>query len=233
MAATAKRPEIIALARDLPRVPMCEEYERMISGMMYNPINPKLIEARHYCRGVTSDYNSLDTKSIPYDQIYEKRLELLRKVVGKVGDGTFIEPPFLPDYGCNIIIGKDCFINWNLTVLDTSLVVIGDRVQIATGVSIFTAGHDTSVLSRRKGVEFGHPIFIEDDCWIGGNVVILPGVRIGKGSTIGAGSVVTADIPPYSVAVGNPCRVKKTIQSVEEEEQDPNNPYRDLVREGC
>lgn len=111
--------------------------------------------------------------------------------------------------------------------------MIGDRVQIATGVSIFTAGHDTSVLSRRKGVEFGHPIFIEDDCWIGGNVVILPGVRIGKGSTIGAGSVVTADIPPYSVAVGNPCRVKKTIQSVEEEEQDPNNPYRDLVREGC
>lgn len=207
---------------------------------------------------MTSDYNSLDTKSIPYDQIYEKRLELLRKVVGKVGDGTFIEPPFLPDYGCNIIIGKDCFINWklapppsprvffphgmellirneyySLTVLDTSLVVIGDRVQIATGVSIFTAGHDTSVLSRRKGVEFGHPIFIEDDCWIGGNVVILPGVRIGKGSTIGAGSVVTADIPPYSVAVGNPCRVKKTIQSVEEEEQDPNNPYRDLVREGC
>ncbi|GAD97660.1 O-acetyltransferase, putative [Paecilomyces variotii No. 5] len=228
MAATAKRPEIIEIARGLRGVPMCEEYECMISGMMYNPTAPKLLEARHHCRGVTADYNNLDTKTIPYDQIAEKRLELLRKVVGKVGDGTFIEPPFLPDYGCNIVIGKDCFINWNLTVLDTSLVVIGDRVQIATGVSIFSAGHDTSVLSRRKFVEFGHPIFIEDDCWIGGNVVILPGVRIGKGSTIGAGSVVTKDIPPYSVAVGNPCRVKKTIQSAEEEEQDPDNPYRDL-----
>lgn len=106
--------------------------------------------------------------------------------------------------------------------------MIGDRVQIGTGVGIFTAGHDTSVLSRQKWVEFGHPIFIEDDCWIGGNTVILPGVRIGKGSTIGASSVVTKDIPPYSVAVGSPCRVIKTIQSVEEEMADPKNPYRDL-----
>ncbi|GMG03454.1 unnamed protein product [Aspergillus oryzae] len=152
MAATAKRPEIIELARGLNGVPMCEEYECMISGMI-------------------------------------------------------------------------------LTVLDTSLVVIGDRVQIGTNVSIITAGHDTSVLSRRKFVEFGHPIFIEDDCWIGANVVILPGVRIGKGSTIGAGSIVTKDIPPYSVGAGIPCRVKKTIQSVEEEENDPSNPWRNLVRE--
>lgn len=107
--------------------------------------------------------------------------------------------------------------------------VIGDRVMLGTGVSIFTAGHDTSILSRRKYVEFGHPVFIEDDCWIGGNVIILPGVRIGQGSTIGAGSIVTKDIPPFSVAVGSPCRVKKTIPSAEEEEKDPNNPYRNLV----
>lgn len=119
----------------------------------------------------------------------------------------------------------------SVTILDTSLVVIGDRVQIGTGVSIITAGHDTSILSRRKFVEFGHPIFIEDDCWIGSNAIILPGVRIGQGSTIGAGSVVTKDIPPFSVAVGTPCRVKKTIPSAEEEEQDPNNQYRNLTRE--
>ncbi|OJJ75770.1 hypothetical protein ASPBRDRAFT_381142 [Aspergillus brasiliensis CBS 101740] len=231
MAATAKRPEIIELSRGLRGVPQSENYERMISGMMYNPNKPELLEARHRCRGLAADYNNLDTKTIPYDQISDKRLELLRRVVGKVGEGTFVEPPFMPDYGCNIIIGSNCFINWNLTVLDTSLVVIGDRVQIGTNVSILSAGHGTSVLSRQKFVEFGHPIFIEDDCWIGGNVVILPGVRIGKGSTIGAGSIVTKDIPPYSVAVGSPCRVKKTIQSPEEEEQDPNNPYRNLVRE--
>lgn len=119
----------------------------------------------------------------------------------------------------------------SLTILDTSLVVIGDRVQIGTNVSIFSAGHDTSVLSRQKFVEFGHPVFIEDDCWIGGNVVILPGVRIGRGSTIGAGSIVTKDIPPFSVAVGSPCRVKKTVPSPEEEMNDPANPYRGLVRE--
>ncbi|GFF49848.1 putative acetyltransferase C18B11.09c [Aspergillus udagawae] len=231
MAATEKRPEIIALARELKDVPMCEEYERMVSGMMYNPNTPKLLEARHRCRGLAADYNSLDTKTVPYDQIAEKRLELLRRVVGRAGDGTFIEPPFLPDYGCNIIIGRDCFINWNLTVLDTSLIVIGDRVQIGTNVSIITAGHDTSILSRRKFVEFGHPVFIEDDCWIGANAVILPGVRIGQGSTIGAGSIVTKDIPPFSVAVGTPCRVKRTIPSAEEEEQDETNPFRNLVRE--
>lgn len=119
----------------------------------------------------------------------------------------------------------------SLTVLDTSLVVIGDRVQIGTGVGLLSAGHDTSILSRQKFVEFGHPIFIENDCWIGANVIVLPGVRIGKGSTVGAGSIVTKSIPPYSVAMGAPCRVKKTIQSVEEEEQDPNNPYRYLSRE--
>ncbi|EAW09729.1 sugar O-acetyltransferase [Aspergillus clavatus NRRL 1] len=231
MAATEKRPEIIELARGLKDVPMCEEYELMISGMMYNPLVPKLLEARHRCRGLTADYNDLDTKTVSSDEISEKRLELLRRLVGKVGDGTFIEPPFRPDYGCNIIIGKDCFMNWGVTVLDTSLVVIGDRVQIGTNVSIITAGHDTSILSRRKFVEFGHPIFIEDDCWIGANVVILPGVRIGQGSTIGAGSIVTKDIPPFSVAMGSPCRVKRTIPSAEEEEKDETNPYRNLVRQ--
>lgn len=111
------------------------------------------------------------------------------------------------------------------------MIIIGDRVQFGPNVNLFTAGHDVSVLSRRKFVEFGHPIRIGDDCWIGGNVVILPGVTIGEGSTIGAGSVVTKDIPPFSVAVGNPCRVRKTIPSAEEEEQDPNNPYRYMVRE--
>lgn len=121
--------------------------------------------------------------------------------------------------------------NNSLTILDTSLVVIGDRVQIGTNVSIFSAGHDTSVLSRQKFVEFGHLVFIEDDCWIGGNVVILFGVRIGRGSTIGAGSIVTRDIPAFSLAVGSPCRVKKTIPSPEEEKADPENLYRALGRE--
>lgn len=117
---------------------------------------------------------------------------------------------------------------YSCSVLDTSLIVIGDRAMIGTNVSLLTAGHDTSVLSRRKYVEFGHPIFIEQDCWIGANVVVLPGVRIGEGSTIGAGSIVTRNIPPFSVAVGSPCKVIRTIKSADEEEKDPNNQYRDL-----
>lgn len=113
-----------------------------------------------------------------------------------------------------------------MTILDTSIVVIGDRVMFGPNVSIFGASHMTSVLSRQKLVEFGHPVFIGNDCWIGGNVIVLPGVKIGQGCTIGAGSTVTKDVPPFSVAVGSPCRVVKTVPSAEEEEKDPDNPYR-------
>ena len=120
----------------------------------------------------------------------------------------------------------------SLTILDTSLVIIGDRVQMGPNVSIYSAGHDTSVLSRIKFVEFGHPIRIEDDCWIGGGVTILPNVTIGRGSTVGAGAVVTKSIPPYSVALGAPAKVVKTLQSVEEEMADPNNPYRSMPDRG-
>lgn len=112
----------------------------------------------------------------------------------------------------------------SLTILDTSLVAIGDRVQFGPIVSIYGAGHETSVLSWIKFVEFGHPIFFEDDCWIGENVIILPGITIGRGSIV-AGSIVTRDIPPYSVALWNLCKFRKTIQTVEEEMADPNNPY--------
>ena len=105
------------------------------------------------------------------------------------------------------------------------MVIIGDRVQMGSNVSIYSAGHDTSVLSRIKFVEFGHPVKIEDDCWIGGNVTILPGVTIGKGTTVGAGAVVTRNIPPYSVALGAPARVVKTLPTVEEELADPQNIY--------
>jgi acetyltransferase-like isoleucine patch superfamily enzyme len=101
-------------------------------------------------------------------------------------------------------------------------------VQFGPNVSLFGAGHETSVLSRIKFIEFGHPIRIEDDCWIGGNVTILPGVTIGRGCTVGAGAVVTKSLPPYSVALGAPARVVKTLPTVEEERADPDSPYRDM-----
>lgn len=101
-------------------------------------------------------------------------------------------------------------------------------MQMGPNVSIYSAGHETSVLSRIKFVEFGHPVRIEDDCWIGGGATILPGVTIGRGSTVGANATVTKSIPPYSVALGSPARVVKKIQSVEEELADENNPYRNM-----
>ncbi|KAM5343327.1 hypothetical protein ACJ41O_014293 [Fusarium nematophilum] len=228
MAKQQKDAEIIDLAKGLQGTPWCEEYELMISGMLYNPLHPKLLEGRHKARGLTYKFNNLDPNSGDYEQIAAKRLELLAGILGKVGEGTFIEPPFTPDYGSNISIGKNCFMNFGLTILDTSLVIIGDRVQMGPNVHIYSAGHETSVLSRIKFVEFGHPIRIEDDCWIGGNVTILPGVTIGRGCTVGAGAVVTKSLPPYSVALGAPAKVVKTIPSVEEELADPNNPFRNM-----
>jgi len=228
VAAKAKRPGIVQIANGLKNIPVCEDYEKMVSGMLYDPFQQPLVEGRHRARGLAHEYNNIDPRTIPAEEAGNVRFKLLENMLGKVGKGTFIEPPFYPDYGCNISIGQDTFINWNMTVLDTSIVVIGDRVMFGPNVSLLTAGHETSVLSRQKLVEFGHPIFIGNDCWIGSNVQILPGVTIGEGCTIGAGAIVTRDIPPYSVAVGNPARVVKKLPTVEEEKNDPNNPYNQI-----
>nr|XP_036581250.1 defects in morphology protein 1 [Colletotrichum truncatum]KAF6789518.1 defects in morphology protein 1 [Colletotrichum truncatum] len=221
MARSQKDPEIIELARTLENTPWCEEYEKMISGMMYNPVDPILIDGRHRSRCLARDFNEIDHRKYTADEVGEKKAEILQRMLGKVGEGTFIEAPFIADYGCNVIFGKNCFANFNL-------VTIGDRVQFGPNVSIYGAGHDTSVLSRIKFVEYGLPVRIEDDCWIGGGVIIMPGVTIGKGTTVGSGAIVTKSLPPYSVAVGSPAKVIKTLQTVEEELADPKNPYRDL-----
>ncbi|KAF5598595.1 galactoside o-acetyltransferase [Fusarium pseudocircinatum] len=228
MAKQQKDNEIIEFAKSLKGNPWCDEYEKMISGMLYNPSHPELLEGRHRARGLAYKYNNLDPSAGTREEIDDKRAQMLSEMLGKVGKGTYIETPFIPDYGSNISIGENCFMNFGLTILDTSLVIIGDRVQMGPNVHIYTAGHETSVLSRIKFVEFGHPIRIEDDCWIGGNVVILPGVTIGRGCTVGAGAVVTKSLPAYSIALGAPAKVVKTIQSVEEELADPSNPYRNM-----
>ncbi|KAH7015934.1 putative sugar O-acetyltransferase [Ilyonectria destructans] len=104
--------EIIELAKGLQGTPWCDEYEKMVSGMLYNPLYPKLLEGRHRARGLAYKFNNLDPNTGDYDQIATKRLELLGEILGKVGEGTFIEPPFLPDYGSNISIGENCFMNF-------------------------------------------------------------------------------------------------------------------------
>lgn len=136
------------------------------------------------------------------------------EIFGHVGKDVTIEPPFLLEYGCNTTVGDGVYANFNLCILDCALVSIGDRVMFGPGVSILTATHETEVQSRRDNIEYAKPITIGDDCWIGGHVVILPGVTIGEGCTIAASSVVTKDIPPWSVAMGSPARVRKQVSPV-------------------
>jgi acetyltransferase-like isoleucine patch superfamily enzyme len=151
------------------------------------------------------------------ENITKRRAEMLKGFLGYVGDDeVFIEPPFRVDYGPNMSVGKRFYANFNLTVLDSAIVTIGDRVMIGPNVMISTATHETEVASRRACIEYAYPINIGDDCWIGGGVTILPGVTIGEGCTIGAGSIVTRDVPAWSVAVGSPARVVKKVQTLEE-----------------
>lgn len=126
-------------------------------------------------------------------------------------DHPVVVPPFYCDFGCHIEVGKGFYANYGCTINDVAKVTIGERCLLGPHVSIFTAGHPVHPASRSTGWTYGIPVTIGDDCWIGGCSIILPGITIGCGSVIGAGSVVTKDIPPMSIAVGNPCHVKKTI----------------------
>ncbi len=135
---------------------------------------------------------------------------IVKELLGK-SDGAFINPPFYCDYGFNIEVGKNFFANYNCTILDVAKVKIGDYCQLAPNVAIYTAGHPLHPDSRNSDYEYGIEVTIGDNCWIGGNTVICPGVHIGNNVVIGAGSVVTKDIPDWSVAAGNPCRVIRKI----------------------
>ncbi|KAF5569378.1 hypothetical protein FPHYL_2193 [Fusarium phyllophilum] len=206
-------------ASKLANVPHCEQYERMISGMLYDSLIPKLTNARLAARRAMNEYNTWFPEGDDFniENITKRRAEMLKSFLGHVEDDeVFIEPPFRVDYGPNMSVGKRFYANFNLTVLDSAIVTIGDRVMIGPNVMIATATHETEVASRRACIEYAYPINIGDDCWIGGGVTILPGVTIGEGCTIGAGSIVTRDIPAWSVAVGSPARVVKKVQALGE-----------------
>ncbi|PPJ50536.1 hypothetical protein CBER1_05525 [Cercospora berteroae] len=213
MASQQKDETQIALAKKLNHVPWCDQYERMISGMLYDSFTPDLSKARHKVRKFCHNYNTTfpsgddDTP----ETLAKNRYEGLHSVLGRVGEGAYLEPPFYLDYGCNTVIGDRFYSGFNFTILDCGLVTIGDRVMVGPNVSIFAATHETEVQSRRDDVEYAKPVVIGSDCWIGGHVVILPGVTIGEGCTIAASSVVSKDIPPWSVAMGSPAKVVKKV----------------------
>lgn len=189
------------------------EKEKMLKGMLYDAnYDPQLIEERLECKELCRDYNELRPKDIA------GRNALLRKILGAAGDGLLVEQPFYCDYGYNIRVGKNFFANFNLVILDEAPVTFGDNVFVAPNCGFYTAGHPVDAPERNIGLEYARPITVGDDVWIGAGVSVLPGVSIGSNCVIGAGSVVTRDIPSNSIAVGNPCRVIKTIADVNQKQ---------------
>ena len=179
--------------------------ERMLNNLPYKAWMDGLAEERTACKKLIYEYNNLPPEE------WNRQTELLKTILGKTGDTIHIEQPFRCDYGKNIEIGENFFANYNLIILDVAKVRIGDNVQFAPNVSLYTAGHPVHPDSRNSGYEYGIDITIGDNVWIGGNTCVMPGVTIGNNVVIGAGSVVTKDIPDNMIAVGNPCRVIREI----------------------
>ncbi len=177
----------------------------MLANLPYKAWLDGLDKERLEAKKKLHKFNNLD----PENQ--EEKTKLLKELLGKTGENINIEPPFHCDYGYNIEVGENFFANYNFIVLDVGKVRIGDNAQIAPNVSIYTAGHPVHPESRNTGYEYGINITIGNNVWIGGNTCILPGVTIGDNAVIGAGSVVTKDIPSDVIAVGNPCRVIRKI----------------------
>lgn len=181
------------------------EKEKMLLGMYYKASDKDLTEARNTARSLAAEYNSTAPSEL------ERREDILKKLFKKCGRNIYIEPPFYCDYGSNIALGDNVYINFDCIILDVCNVSIGNNVFIAPRVSIFAAAHPIDADIRNSLLEFGSPVNIGNSVWIGGNTVINPGVSIGDGSIIGSGSVVTKDIPANVIACGNPCRVIRQI----------------------
>ncbi len=182
--------------------------EKMIAGELYDALEPELVASRDRARDLCQTLNA--TREAEQDV----RRDLLRQLFGKGGETVWMQPPFFCDYGWNIELGERVFFNFNCIVLDVCPVKIGDYTLFGPGVQILTPMHPLEAELRRKQ-EFGKPIQIGSDVWVGAGALILPGVRIGSKTVIGAGSVVTRDIPDEVFAAGNPCRVIRPLSTAD------------------
>lgn len=185
---------------------MKTEKEKMMSGELYNALSSELSEERKHAKVLYYELNSNHNLS------KEARRDIFQKLLGNCGQNAWIKSPFYCDYGYAISIGDNVFINFNCTILDGAPVTIGNNVLIGPNVDIYSATHPTDWQIRKQGLENAKPITIGNDVWIGGGAIICPGVSIGERTTIGAGSVVSKDIPSDVVAVGNPCHVIRNIK---------------------
>src|SRR5438309_7421386 len=183
---------------------MRTEKEKMLAGELYDPLDRELVLARDRARDLCQDLNA--TREA--DQ--EARRRILIELLGKGGESVWMQPPFFCDYGTNILLGERVFFNFNCVVLDVCVVRVGDFTLFGPAVQIYTATHPLNADLRRRQ-EYAKPVEIGSDVWIGGGAVLCPGVRIGSKAVIGAGSVVTRDIPDGVFAAGTSCRVIREI----------------------
>ena len=182
------------------------EYEKMLCGEVYNAVDAGLLHDLNACKDLCWEYNQIRPT------LLRERNDMLKRILGRSDDDTFINQPFYCDSGKHIRVGRRFFANFNLVILDEALVTIGDDCFIGPNVSIYTACHSTDPTERNTRREWARPVTIGHNVWIGGSVTILPGVTIGDNVTIGAGSVVVHDIPANTVAVGNPAKVIKNLK---------------------
>jgi len=184
---------------------MASEKDKMIAGELYRPADPQLAADRRRAHALALRYGTIAHDDDP------ARPALLRELVGAVGERSVVLPPFACDYGYNIALGRNVFVNYNCVFLDCGPISLGDETMLGPAVQLYTAAHPLDAAERRSGIEWTRPIRIGRDVWIGGGAVVLPGVTIGDGAVVGAGSVVTRDVPPGAVVVGNPARIVRNI----------------------
>lgn len=184
---------------------MKTERQKMVDGELYHPTDPELTQERTRARELCQALNSAP------DGDQEERRRIVASLFAKGGDSVILQPPFYCDYGFNIELGERVFFNFNCVVLDVCKVRIGSYTLFGPAVQIYTPMHPLNARERRVS-EYGKPVEIGDDVWVGGGAIILPGVKIGSRSVIGAGSVVSRDIPAGVFAAGNPCRVVRALE---------------------
>ncbi|MAX38595.1 sugar O-acetyltransferase [Gimesia sp.] len=189
---------------------MKTEREKMLSGALYDALDPELVQARERARDLCQDLNATRERE------QDTRRQILNKLLGSGGDSVWLQPPFFCDYGSNLYLGERVYFNFNCVVLDVCEVRIGDYSFFGPAVQIYAATHPMQAELRRTQ-EFGKPVSIGSDVWVGGGAIICPGVSIGSGTVIGAGSVVTKDIPENVFAAGNPCRIIRELNTGEKE----------------
>lgn len=183
---------------------MKSEQEKMLAGEMYDPSDPKLTVLHRKARQAMDKFNN---------ELVEDHSIVLKELFGATGDKFSIKPRFNCDYGCNIYVGENFFANYDCVILDVCKVVIGDNCMMAPRVCIYTATHPIEAAARNSGREYGKPVIIGDNVWLGGNAVIAPGVTIGNNVVVAAGAVVVKNVPDNVVVGGNPARIIKEIDN--------------------